>query len=61
MRKSPDAYPAAEIAKLEAEPPEVWLERISRLRSEGREREADALLIEFRVRFPEAPVPPPTP
>ena len=55
-RDSPDEY-RAEIARLEGEPPGVWLERISRLRSEGREREADALLIEFRARFPEAAAP----
>jgi hypothetical protein len=35
--------------------PEVWLKRIEALRREGRHAEADALLAEFRRRFPGFP------
>lgn len=62
MRKSESMAPprgdaASEIAKLEREPPAVWLERIVILRGEGRESEADALLAEFKARFPGAALP----
>lgn len=63
MRKSesaasPRAEAAAEIANLEGEPPAVWLERIVILRGAGRHSEADALLAEFKGRFPGAALPP---
>ena len=61
MSMSADSRNAEEIAALDAAPPEVWLDRIARLRSEGRESEAYALLIEFRARFPEAAVSEPAP
>ena len=35
--------------------PEAWLKRIEALRREGRHAEADALLAEFRKRFPDYP------
>jgi hypothetical protein len=41
-----------------AEPPEKWGEKILELRREGRAAEADALLAEFRQRFPDHAVPP---
>lgn len=45
-------------AKLEAEEsPEKWLERIAALRREGREREADESLAQFRKRHPDHKVP----
>jgi len=36
----------------------LWLERIVKLRSEGREAEADAELKRFRERYPDVKVPP---
>lgn len=39
--------------------PEQWLTRIEALRKEGRQAEADALLAEFRQRFPDYPLPEP--
>jgi hypothetical protein len=36
-----------------AEPPERWLERIAGLREQGRDREADESLAEFRRRHPD--------
>lgn len=44
------------MKELENEPPESWLERIERLRREGRHADADALLDEFKKRFPGYPV-----
>lgn len=41
---------------LENEAPEAWLERIEWLRREDRHADADALLAEFRQRFPQHPV-----
>jgi hypothetical protein len=35
--------------------PEAWIRRIEALRREGRDAEADALLAEFRKRFPDYP------
>lgn len=43
------------MKELENEPPESWLERIERLRREGRHADADALLVEFKKRFPGHP------
>jgi hypothetical protein len=37
--------------------PETWLEKIEWLRREGRDEEADDLVVEFRRRFPEHPLP----
>ncbi len=42
----------------EQQPPEKWLARIEELRRNGRETEADEMLVEFRKRFPGHPVPP---
>jgi hypothetical protein len=42
---------------LERASPEAWLEKIERLRREGRNEEADDLVVEFRRRFPEHPMP----
>jgi hypothetical protein len=44
--------------ELENEPPESWLKTIERLRREGRRADADALLVEFKRRFPEHPATP---
>lgn len=41
---------------LENEAPEAWLERIEWLRREDRHTDAEALLAEFRQRFPQHPV-----
>ena len=62
MRSAPTAPPAAAdsvplVAELEREPPAVWIERMLRLRREGRVSEADALLAEFRKRFPTEALP----
>lgn len=47
--------PAAPAAKLAGKPetPEQWLERIARLRAEGKHREADESLAEFKRRYPD--------
>ena len=41
----------------QAETPERWLERIVRLRTEGRNDEAEKELAEFRKRYPDYKVP----
>ena len=49
----------AELARqLSTEPAEKWGEKIIELRREGRPADADALLSEFRRRFPHSAVPP---
>ena len=48
---------AALIGELDARPPALWLERIIALRREGRREDADALLAEFKRRYPEEPLP----
>ena len=45
------------VVELSARPPAEWLERVATLRREGRRPEADALLEEFRRRFPDQPIP----
>ena len=45
-------------AAARAESPEQWLERIARLRAEGRHTEADAALRAFRKRHPDFVIPP---
>ena len=45
------------MAKLAQEPPEKWLERIARLRQEGRHDEADKALAEFRKAYPDYRIP----
>ena len=49
--RRPQSRAAAEIS------PEAWLEKIAKLRTEGRVREADESLAEFRKRFPDYPLP----
>lgn len=39
------------------EPPEKWIQRITELRRDGKTADADALLAEFRRRFPDARLP----
>jgi len=64
------AKPAAPVGALSAapargalwqdlvrEPPEKWLQRIAELRRVGQTADADALLAEFRRRFPDARLP----
>lgn len=43
----------ADVSRDAAESPEQWLERIARLRTEGRHDEADRALAQFRNRYPE--------
>ena len=47
-------------SKAAEEAPEAWLERIARLRAEGRHDEADKALAEFRKRYPDYKIPPET-
>lgn len=49
---------AALVAELDQRPPADWLARIAVLRREGRTSDADALVAEFRRRFPDEPAPP---
>jgi hypothetical protein len=51
--------PAPLGAQLAGKPetPEEWLERIARLRAEGKDREADESLAEFKRRFPDYEIP----
>jgi hypothetical protein len=52
-RRAAEQAPAAPAAALAAdEPPEKWGERIMALRRDGKADEADALLAEFRKRYP---------
>lgn len=53
------AAPAAAVAKLAGKPetPEAWLERIARLRSAGKDREADESLAQFRRAHPGYEIP----
>jgi hypothetical protein len=44
---------AGALARLAAEPPEKWLERIAELRRQSRHDEADKQLAEFRKRYPD--------
>ncbi len=46
----------AKLAKTELAP-EAWLARIAELRKEGRKREADESLAEFRKRYPDYKIP----
>jgi hypothetical protein len=45
------------VAELSSRPPAEWIERIAALRREGRHVDADALLEEFRRRYPDQPIP----
>ena len=49
----------ATVAKLAQAPltPQAWLARIAELRKEGRQREADESLAEFRKRYPDYKIP----
>jgi hypothetical protein len=61
MRAAPPASPMRKstlLREFEDQPPEKWLDKILELRRDGRDREADELLAEFRKRFPEHPLPP---
>lgn len=51
LRTKREAVPDADLGP----DPETWVKRIETLRREGREAEADALLAEFRRRFPDYP------
>lgn len=57
QRAGGGAAPAAPAAALADEPPEEWGERIMALRRDGKADEADALLAQFRKRYPGHPVP----
>lgn len=48
---------AALVRELETQPPEKWLDKILGLRQQGRAGEAHELLVEFRKRYPNHPVP----
>ncbi|MBI3045579.1 MAG: hypothetical protein HYY78_22460 [Betaproteobacteria bacterium] len=43
---------------LKGAPPQKWLDRIGELKRQGRPADADALLAEFKRRFPDHPLPP---
>jgi hypothetical protein len=45
------------LAKKSEMTPEAWLARIAELRKEGRKREADESLAEFRKRYPDYRIP----
>ncbi|HEY0338722.1 MAG TPA: hypothetical protein VGC70_15365 [Burkholderiales bacterium] len=45
------------ISELEGEPPARWIDRIITLRRDGRRQEAEALLVEFKLRYPSEPLP----
>jgi hypothetical protein len=49
--------PAAAAALSDSDAPDKWGERIMALRAEGKAMEADALLEQFRQRFPDYTVP----
>jgi len=51
------ARASAEMAGKKDESPREWLERIARLRREGRVKEADDSLAEFRRRHPDYEIP----
>lgn len=51
------AQASAEVAAKKDEAPREWLERIARLRREGRAKEADESLAEFRRRYPDYEIP----
>lgn len=51
------AQASAEAAGKKDESPRDWLERIARLRREGRVKEADDSLAEFRRRYPDYEIP----
>lgn len=52
-----DRAAAALVRELETQPPEKWLDKILGLRQQGKTGEADELLVEFRKRYPNHPVP----
>jgi hypothetical protein len=52
------ARASALIAELENEPPARWVERMLALRREDRRQDADALVAEFKRRFPTERLPP---
>jgi hypothetical protein len=56
IQQRDEAQPQAR-AKLAEEPPEKWLERVARLRQEGKHDEADKALAEFRKRHPDYKIP----
>jgi hypothetical protein len=45
------------VAGLEGRSPSLWIQRILELRQQDRRAEADALLAEFKQRYPEEPLP----
>ena len=56
-RAAAETAPRADVRADHALSPEQWLERIERLRREGKAAEAQASLDAFRKRFPEYPLP----
>jgi DUF1009 family protein len=59
MRQRAAGEAVAKRASEAADTPEKELERIARLRSEGRHEEADRALAEFRKRHPDFRIPEP--
>jgi len=49
--------PAAAVTATSTESPEAWLARIESLRMQGRLKEADDSLADFRKRYPDYPIP----
>ena len=50
-------YSGRRIVLLPSFTPEAWLERIADLKKQGREREAQESLVEFRKRYPDYKIP----
>jgi hypothetical protein len=44
------------LIELANQPPEKWLEKLAEFKRDGRQADADALMVEFRQRFPDHPV-----
>ena len=55
-RPSPEV--ARHLVELDKQPPAMWIERVLALRKDGRIAEADGVLMEFKLRFPDVPLPP---
>jgi hypothetical protein len=56
-RSLTDSQVNALVRELEGASPKTWLEKIERLRREGQKDEADDLMVEFKRRFPDYPLP----
>jgi hypothetical protein len=57
LQAAPSPDVARHIADLDTKSPAAWVERMLALRREGRVAEANAVLAEFRRRYPAEPLP----